>query len=232
MARPAPISSPAPRWQRLPHIRPQQIMAAAAKVFARQGLHGTSLDEVAREAGITKGTIYLYYRGKEDLFLATLREKSAQAFAALERTGQAGGGGDFRRQLAEFIQRAYRAIGSPEALPLLQMVLAEAGRFPETAELFFREIILKNNRRLAAALQEGIAAGELRPVDPLVAARSLIGMLLVFVLSQKMLGGERVLPLSERRIVQTVTSIFLDGIAWPGPARRGRHRPRARRRTA
>ena len=230
MARPDPIASPPPRWQRLPHIRPQQIMAAAAKVFARQGLHGSSLDEVAREAGITKGTIYLYYRGKEDLFLATLREKSAQAFAALEGTGRAARGGDFRRHLAEFVQRAYRAIGSPEALPLLQMVFAEAGRFPETAELFFREIILKNNRRLAAALQEGIAAGEIRPVDSLVAARSLVGMLLVFVLSQKMLGGERVLPLSDRRIVQTVTSIFLDGVARRDARRPPRARPRAGRR--
>lgn len=228
MARSHP--APAPRWQRLPHIRPQQIMAAAAKVFARQGLHGTSLDLVAREAGITKGTIYLYYRSKEDLFLATLREKSAQAFAALEGEGRGDGPADLRRHLAAFAHRAYRAIGSPEALPILQMVLAEAGRYPETAELFFREIILKNNRRLAAVLERGMAGGELRRADPLVAARSLIGMLLGFVLSQKILGGERVLPLSERRVVDTVTSIFLDGIARREPGRASPRRARRRRR--
>ncbi len=230
MARPHSPTSAPPRWQRLPHARPQQIMAAAAKVFGQRGLHGASLDRVAQEAGITKGTIYLYYRSKEELFLATLREKSAQAFAALEGAAGGGAGRDFRKHLAGFAEQAYRAMGSPEALPLLQMVLAEAGRFPETAELFFREIILRNNRRLASALAEGIAAGEIRPVDPLIAARSLIGMLLVFVLSQKMLGGERVLPLPDRRVVQTVTSIFLDGIArgtGRGPARRRR---RARRR--
>jgi len=219
MAQQTPAPAAAPRWQRLPHIRPRQIMAAAAKVFARHGLHGTSLDQVARAAGITKGTIYLYYRSKEDLFLATLRAKSAEVFGVLEGAGQGGAGKDFRRQLTAFAERAYRAIGSPEALPLLQMVFAEAGRFPETAELFFREIILKNNRRLAAALEEGIAAGKIRPVDPLVAARCLIGMLLVFVLSQKLLGGERVLPLSEQRVLRTVTSIFLDGIARRGGKR-------------
>jgi len=230
MARPQPLPPSTPRWQRLPHIRPQQIMAAAAKVFARQGLHGSSLDQVAREAGITKGTIYLYYRSKEDLFLATLREKSAQAFMALGTAGGAEGRGGFRGRLASFVAEAYRAMGSPECLPIIQMVLAEAGRYPETAELFFREIILKNNRRVAAALEEGMAAGELRPVDPLVAARTLIGMLLVFVLSQKILGGERVLPLSDRRVVDTVTSIFLDGIVRRGAARRPRPRPRAGRR--
>jgi AcrR family transcriptional regulator len=197
-------------------------MAAAAKVFARDGLRGTSLDQVAREAGITKGTIYLYYRNKEDLFLATMRQKSAEAFAALEAAGRAGGRGDIRRRLALFAEAAYRAMGSPEALPIIQMVLAEAGRFPETGELFFREFILKNNRRLAAVLEQGMAAGELRRADSLVAARGLIGMLLVFVLSQKMLGGERVLPLSDRRILRTVTSIFLDGIAPRG----GRGQPR------
>lgn len=215
MAGPHRIVPAPPRWHRLPHIRPQQIMAAAAKVFAREGLHGTSLDRVAREAGITKGTIYLYYRSKEELFLATLRQKSAEVFAALEAAGRAGVRGDFRRRLATFAEAAYRAIGSPEAFPIIQMVLAEAGRFPETAELFFREFILKNNRRLAAVLEQGMAAGGLRRVDPLVAARSLVGMLLVFVLSQKVLGGERVLPLSDRRIVRTVTSIFLDGIVRP-----------------
>src|SRR3972149_158668 len=203
MARPQPLPPSTPRWQRLPHIRPQQIMAAAAKVFARQGLPGSSLDQVAREAGVTKGTIYLYYRSKEDLFLATLREKSAQAFMALGPAGGAEGRGGFRGRLASFVAEAYRAMGSPECLPIIQMVLAEAGRYPETAELFFREIILKNNRRVAAALEEGMAAGELRPVDPLVAARTLIGMLLVFVLSQKILGGERVLPLSDRRVGDT-----------------------------
>lgn len=204
-------------------------MAAAAKVFARQGLHGTSLDQVAREAGITKGTIYLYYRSKEDLFLATLRAKSAQAFDVLEGVGQTRRGKDFRRHLAAFAERAYRAIASPEALPILQMVFAAAGRFPETAELFFREIILKNNQRLATALREGIAAGEIRPVDPLVAARCLIGMLLVFVLSQKLLGGDRVLPLSDRRVLRTVTSVFLDGIARRDAKRGARARGRGRR---
>jgi AcrR family transcriptional regulator len=226
MAYPPPVTLPSPRWQRLPHIRPQQIMAAAAKVFARQGLHGASLDQVAREAGITKGTIYLYYKSKEDLFLATLRQHSARVFAAMEPAGQTGSQGDSRRRIESFAAMAYRTIGSPEAFPLIQMVLAEAGRFPETAELFFREILLKNNQRLAAVLEEGIAAGTLRRVDPLVAARSLIGMLLVFVLSQKVLGGERVLPLPERRIVRTVTSIFLDGIARPRGKRPGRARAR------
>lgn len=231
MPRPHTLPPRAPRWHRLPHIRPQQIMAAAAKVFARDGLHGTSLDRVAREAGITKGTIYLYYRNKEDLFLATLRRKSAEVFEALGAAGRAGGRGDFRRRLASFAEAAYRAIGSPEALPIIQMVLAGAGRFPETAELFFREFILKNNRRLAAVLEQGMAAGELRRADALVAARCLIGMLLVFVLSQKVLGGERVLPLSDRRIVRTATAIFLDGMARgngrrpatpPGRARKAR----------
>ena len=230
MARPRSAPSPPPRWQRLPHIRPQQIMAAAAKVFGERGLHGASLDQVAREAGITKGTIYLYYRSKEDLFLATLRRKSAEVFAALEAAGRDVGPGGLRRRLASFVEEAYGAITSPEALPIIQMVLAEAGRSPETAELFFREIILKNNRRLAAVLEQGMAGGELRKVDDLVAARSLVGMVLVFALTQKVLGGERVLPLSSRRIVRTVTSIYLDGVARRNGRRPARHRARARRR--
>src|SRR3989304_1706380 len=113
MARPQPLPPSAPPWQRLPHIRPQQIMAAAARVSPRQGLHGSSLDQVAREAGITKGTIYLYYRSKEDLFLATLRAKRAQAFMALGTAGGAEGRGGFRGRLASLVAGGYRAMGGP-----------------------------------------------------------------------------------------------------------------------
>lgn len=228
MARAPSASPPSRRWRRLPHIRPQQIMAAAAKVFARDGLHAASLDQVAREAGITKGTIYLYYKSKEDLFFATMGDKVAEVFAALEAAGRPDGTASFRRRMEIFAENAFRVMGGPEAFPLLQMVLAEAGRHPESAELYFREVILKNNRRLAAVLDQAVAAGEIRPLDSLVAARGFMGMLMIFVLSQKLMRGERVLPLPDRRILRTVTAIFLDGVT-PRPAgapARGR-RPKA-----
>src|SRR2546428_13956307 len=65
-------SAPAhqPRWRRRPDRRPDEILDAALRVFARSGLHRTNLEEVAREAGISKGTIYLYFKDKEELFVA------------------------------------------------------------------------------------------------------------------------------------------------------------------
>src|SRR5215510_13262218 len=59
-----------PRWRRRPEKRPEEILDAAMRVFSRRGLHKTNLEEVAREAGISKGTIYLYFKSKEDLFIA------------------------------------------------------------------------------------------------------------------------------------------------------------------
>src|SRR5215471_15804519 len=64
----------APRWQRRAAHRPEEISAAALQVFARRGLHQTTLDDVAKEAGVSKGTIYLYFKNKEDLFIAAAQQ--------------------------------------------------------------------------------------------------------------------------------------------------------------
>ncbi len=218
-ARKTSSSPPAPRWRRLPTQRPREILAAAARTFAREGLRGARLSEVAREAGISKGTIYLYYRSKEDLFAATLRALGERVREFLERSVEGGARGTIDERMGRIAEEADRVINGPEAQSILRMVLAEAGSSPTTAELFFREVILRNNRRLARVLERGMEAGEIRRLDPLLAARCLSGMILSFSLAQKVLGGERVLPVSRKRIVSTVTSVFLHGVARPRRAR-------------
>src|ERR1041384_208447 len=101
---------PAPRWRRRPELRPRQILAAAAKVFPRKGLHGATLESVARQAGITKGTIYLYYRNKEDLFIAMLRERSDRVLRGLQAAAPGGTTGSFPDRIVRFVQEAYRTM--------------------------------------------------------------------------------------------------------------------------
>lgn len=215
------------RWHRRPAERPGQILAAASRVFAARGFHRTTLDDVARGAGITKGTIYLYYRSKEEVFAAMLRQKMAEAFAALEG-GATGGAPDMRRRLERFARQAYAVLRNPATMAILQMIIAEARRFPETAEFFYRDIILKSNRRLAAVIRAGIAAGELRPLDPMVVARGYTGMFLAFALSQVLLGGARIYPVSDERVLRNLTAVFLDGVCRDGGAVATGRTPRAR----
>lgn len=235
---PAPPRGEAARWRRRPEERPRQILEAAFKLFGDRGLHQATLDDVAREAGITKGTIYLYFPSKAALFSAMLKSRINDILPPLETAGgkQPAIG---PRELTAFGRRLYRFMQSPAYLTMFRTIVGESGRFPELAEEVFRDGILVANRRMGGVLARGMAAGRLRPVDPIVASRAFAGMFLVFAISQRLLGGERVLPIPEATVVKTVTDLFLRGIAAgggagspprpsPAPARRGPVKPRQR----
>jgi hypothetical protein len=100
-------------------------------------------------------------------------------------------------------------------------MVGEAPQFPEAAALLYREGILPANRRLAEVIQRGIRAGEFRDVDPLIAARAFVGMFQIFAVSQGLLGGQRIFPIPDGKIVSTVSDIFFRGLlAAPGTPRR------------
>ncbi len=201
----------APRWQRQPAIRPQQILEAAFRVFGTRGLHQATLDDVARAAGITKGTIYLYFPSKADLFSAMLKARVNDLLPPMEAP-DARRPRSTHRQLLTLGRRLYQFFQSPAFLAMYRTMVGEASQFPEAAALLYREGILPANRRLAEVIRRGIMAGEFRDVDPLIAARAFVGMFQVFAVSQNLLGGRRILPISDTRIVRIVTDIFFGGL--------------------
>lgn len=223
-----PIAKPAarpPRWRRQPEERPQQILEAAFRVFGSRGLHQATLDDVARAAGITKGTIYLYFPDKAALFSAMLKARVNDLLPPMEPSG-GGRAPSTRRRLLMLAGRLYRFFQSPAYLAMYRTMVGEASQFPEAAALLYREGILPANRRLAGVIQQGIAAGQFRKVDPMVAARAFVGMFQIFAVSQGLLGGQRIFPIPDRRIIRTVTEIYLRGVLAP---RRGAlHRRPAR----
>jgi AcrR family transcriptional regulator len=200
-----------PRWKRRPEVRPQQILEAAFRVFGTRGLHQATLDDVARAAGITKGTIYLYFPSKAALFSAMLRARVSDLLPPMKASdGQSTASP--HRQLVMLAQRLYQFFKSPAFLAMYRTMVGEAPQFPEAAALLYREGILPANRRLAELFRRGIASGEFRALDPLIAARALVGMLQVFVVSQRLLGGQRIFPIADAKIVRTVTEIFFRGL--------------------
>jgi AcrR family transcriptional regulator len=209
-----------PRWRRQPEERPQQILEAAFRVFGTRGLHQATLDDVARAAGITKGTIYLYFPDKATLFSAMLKARVNDLLPPMEppngwRVPSA------RRRLLTLAARLYRFFQSPAYLAMYRTMVGEASQFPEAAALLYRDGVLAANRRLAVVIEYGMAAGEFRRVDPLIASRAFVGMLQIFAVSQGLLGGRRIFPIPDRRIIRTVTEIYFRGVL---AHRRGLHR--------
>jgi len=216
------------RWRRRPDERPQQILDAAFRVFGKHGLHQATLDDVAREAGITKGTIYLYFPSKAGLFAAMIKARITAVIPSVEAVdGRAAP--SLEGRLVAVGRDLYRFLCSPAYLSMFRTVVSEATQFPEVAAQVYREGVLMANRRLAAVIQAAIRAGTCRDVDPMIAARAFVGMFLVFAVSQRLLGGDRIYPIADDAVVKTVTDVYLNGLLTSRPSHVGDRTHGARR---
>ncbi|HET7630803.1 MAG TPA: TetR/AcrR family transcriptional regulator [Gemmatimonadaceae bacterium] len=163
-----------PRWRRLPAQRPQQILDAAFEAFTEHGLASARLDDIARRAGVSKGTIYLYFPSKEDLFREVVRHTVGDAIDDFARRLK---GPTALADLNAFIDAKWAFHCSPKFPSLYRWVNAELQSYPELERFYAEEIIAKGRRLLRGILERGMAAGEFRRMDPAMASRMLIAML-------------------------------------------------------
>src|SRR6266508_6790353 len=113
-----------PRWRRRKDARPEEIVAAALDVFVERGFAAATLYDVARRAGVTKGTIYLYFESKEALFKAVVRETIVPVIAQGEALAQSFPGS--ARELLERLVREYwRLVGETALAGIPKLMIAE-----------------------------------------------------------------------------------------------------------
>jgi AcrR family transcriptional regulator len=211
------------RWVRRKDARPGEIVAAALDCFAESGFTATRLDDVAARAGVTKGTLYLYFQSKEDLFKAVIRES---LLPLLRRaTGEFAGGpedpSERIRRVVNFL--ASEVLGSRLSV-IPKLVFAEVGNFPEIARFYLDEIVTPVRTFLADVLREGVERGQFRPVEPEQAFYSVIAPLLVAALWQHSFGPYEDRALDGAAIVHQHLDIMLRGLApdTPTSGRKGR----------
>src|SRR5882672_4029982 len=151
------------RWRRRKDARPGEIVTAALACFAERGFAATRLEDVASRAGITKGTLYLYFPNKEELFKAVVRQAVVPNIAlgealVAESTEPA------PVVLEQLVARLSVAMVAPaSAIP--KIVVAEAGNFPDIARFYLEEVIQRGLGLFRRVLKTGIAQGEFRPMD-------------------------------------------------------------------
>lgn len=160
-----------PRWRRLPEERPRQIIEAALDVFGEHGLAAARLEDIARRAGVSKGTIYLYFPNKEALFCEMVRvmvsESIERAQASTDTAAPAA------EQIAEYVRGVWPYVRSPLAEKLQRLVHGELQGYPHLLDFFFQEVAQRSLALVADIIRRGIASGEFRDTDPEVAARML-----------------------------------------------------------
>ena len=153
-----------PRWKRRKEARPAEILSAALAVFVERGFAATKLEEVARRAGVTKGTVYLYFESKEALLKAMVRETIVPIFARGEQmvAEHQGSSADLLTQL---MRKWWERIGETSLSGIPKLMMAEAGNFPALARFYYDEVISRGHRLMASVLERGIKSGEFLPLD-------------------------------------------------------------------
>lgn len=162
---------PSGKFRRRKHARPAEIAAAALDVFAERGFSAARVDDVAARAGVTKGTVYLYFASKEDLFKAVVRESLLPNIAQAEAMAR-----DFEGPSAELIAALFanvgRIIATTKIGAIPKLVISEAGNFPDLARFYIREVIRRAFRLIGTILKRGMERGEFRALDVALTARA------------------------------------------------------------
>ena len=150
--------------RRRKEARPSELTAAALDLFVAKGFAATRLDEVAAAAGVSKGTLYLYFDSKEALFQSVIREgiipivDEAEAFAASHD-------GPSFDLLAIILQGWWENIGNTRLSGIPKLMVAEAQNFPEVATYYYEHVIRRARALIANALRVGMERGEFRRMD-------------------------------------------------------------------
>jgi AcrR family transcriptional regulator len=161
-----------PRWQRRADARPAELLAAALDLFVERGYANARLEDVAARAGVSKGTLYLYYANKEELFKAVVRAGLVSPLVEA-REVIARFPGTSSELLGLVVKGWWERIGKTALAGIPKLIMAEARNFPEIARFYFDEVVQPGQATMAAVIARGIERGEFRKVNPMHAAHLL-----------------------------------------------------------
>jgi AcrR family transcriptional regulator len=201
-----------PRWERRKDARPQELLAAALKLFVERGFAATRLDDIAKSAGVSKGTLYLYFSSKEELFKTMVRESVVPVIGQAEvMVGQFEGTSS--ELFRAIITNWWCAMGDTEMAGLCKLMVAEASNFPELAEFYNEEVIARSNAMVVRMLERGVERGEIRPLSLELAPSILIAPVIMLMLSRHSaicpVADEQVQPYIEQYIDLVLHGVLL-----------------------
>ncbi|ALU88382.1 TetR/AcrR family transcriptional regulator [Herbaspirillum rubrisubalbicans] len=166
----------------------EAILTAAAEVFKESGFEGASMAEISARIGGSKGTLYAYFKSKEELFVGVMHQEAKKeiepAFDALDNQR-----GDLETTLRMFGEKAVSFLCQTSSLQTRRMILAESGR-SDIGRRFHEEGPKQGLQRMAAFMKKQMDAGKLRQGDPMLATRQLWALLDCETVTPMMLGLE------------------------------------------
>jgi TetR/AcrR family transcriptional regulator, mexJK operon transcriptional repressor len=209
------LAKPADDLAASPKVR--QIVEAARRLFLADGYGATSMDAIARDAGVSKATLYSHFTNKAELFAAIIGGE-CQRFAHMLWSHEAEAG-DVRSVLLQVARAKVQFTGSPEPRAIYRIVVGESGRFPELGRVFYDNGPRRVLERFADYLREATAKGVLNVPDPRVAAEQFFGLVHGADHLRRLLGLDDPKAPDIDQVVESAVEIFLRayGVAERAP---------------
>ncbi len=187
--------------------RPGELLSAALALFVEKGFAATRVEDVAAQAGVSKGTLFVYFKNKEELFKAVVRTNIAIHIGQW-RSDVDHDTGDTAAIMQQCLSQWWERIGSTPAAGLDKLMLTEANNFPLLAHFYQQEVGLAGQQLIEHILRRGVLRGELRPMDVGHNAYMVMAILLFLSLTRSPSG---LLPYSPNALdPQTYLSAYLE----------------------
>lgn len=204
----------APVRQRRKEARPAELMSAALELFVEKGFAATRLDEIAARAGVSKGTLYLYFASKEELFKAVIQQGVLPVVVQGEEMLMQHEG-DAATLLRNLVLRWWELVGETHLSAIPKLIISEGGNFPEVAQFFYENVARRIDNLLAQVLQQGIASGEFRQVDIESAIDAISAPILMRVIWQYSMLPYNCSGQKDSRIyIHTHLDLLLNGLTY------------------
>jgi len=204
-------SHPLPRWRRRKAARREEILRAALTVFGTAGYERAKLAHIARRAGVSKATLYLYFDSKRALFQEMIRAE-ARTWLGPEDAAAGFFPDTAEKQLRRVLRDTWVALRRPEMVGLTRLVHAEVASFPELARFYFDEVILRIRERVERVLEAGRARAEFRRIAHDFALHAVPSLLLHQALLRDDLAALDPRSISDEQFLEGSLDLLLHGL--------------------
>ena len=200
--------------ERRKKARPGELLDAALDLFVEKGFAATRVEEVAARAGVSKGTLFLYFSSKEELLKAVVRENISGHFKEWNDEFLTFKGSSVT-MLTYCMNVWWDRVGATKASGIAKLMMSEGKNFPEIADFYRREVIAPGQSLIRRILQRGVVRGEFRAVDPDYAVYAVVAPMMFLILAKHSAGVciGNAAPLDPKKYIATQLSTVLFGLS-------------------
>jgi AcrR family transcriptional regulator len=203
-----------PKFRRRAEARPDEVLDAALDLFIEKGFAATRVEDIAKRAGISKGAVYLYFPSKEAIIEGLIRRAIVPIATQVLGLAQAYEG-DPRPAISMAMRAVGHKLSDPCLLAIPRLMMREMINFPELAQMYRREVLDRVIPVIEGLLRRGVDQGYLRPVDPHLSIRSIVGPIMMHLLMAEVFGIVPRDGLSLDKLIENHLTILFDGLSAP-----------------